>query len=89
VLGASQWTVFAPHAANQVAYSVKGIRYDWMDASGLHNPDQHDIGLVFLLTKITIPQYPIVAANRMTSSILNIGATTNGAPSFNSLTLAH
>ncbi len=77
VLGASEWKVTAPHANNQVADSVKGIRYDLMDGSG-PNPDQHDIGLIFLLTKIAIPQYPIIASRRTTSSILSIGLTTNG-----------
>lgn len=84
VLGKSEWQVTAPHAGNQTAASVKGIRFDYTDLSASRNPNQHDIGLVFLDKDIVLP-YPIIANTSTGSNILNIGRTNNGAISSTSL----
>lgn len=85
VRGYSQWDVDAPHAGSQVASSVKGIRYDWTEASGFINPNQHDIGLLFLDTDIIVPQYPLIASQGTTSNVVNIGVKNNGAIPLTSL----
>jgi hypothetical protein len=85
VISFSEWDVKAPHANNQTASSVKGIRYDYTDLSGAGNYGQRDIGLVFLNKDIVLNSYPIIAKTSTTSNVIRIGRVNNGVVSSTSL----
>lgn len=80
VVGFSGWRVTAPYAANQTANSSSAATDDYSATTETVNPNQHDIGLVFLDTPITLPSYPAIAQSPVAngSSIVNIGRIDNG-----------
>jgi hypothetical protein len=83
----SQWHVIAPHAGLQQAMATSGATYDW-DAGGEGvDPQEHDIGLVFLSAPITIAAYPLLAQKPLAAGarVLNIGRIHQGQVSNSSL----
>ncbi|MBW2458171.1 MAG: trypsin-like serine protease, partial [Deltaproteobacteria bacterium] len=68
------WDIIAPYAGGQTASSTQAVTYDWTDNGGTVNPNQHDIGLVFLDSDIVLTHYPIIATHKLASGtkILNI-----------------
>ncbi|MEZ4312142.1 MAG: S1 family peptidase [Polyangiaceae bacterium] len=80
VHGFTGWQVIAPFAGNQKATSSKGLTYDWDNDSDYVDPNQHDVGLVILSSKIDLPEYPQVAASpvKFGSSVVNIGRIDSG-----------
>ncbi|MEO7330328.1 MAG: S1 family peptidase [Minicystis sp.] len=87
VQGISSWTVRAPFASSQKASGKSSATYDWNNASEYVDPNQHDIGLVFLDTPITLAQYPTLAAAPLAdgAKVVNVGRINNGALSTTSL----
>jgi hypothetical protein len=87
VAGFDAWTVRAPFVSQSVRGS-SGETFDWRDdGSGQVNPNQHDIGLIYLDTAITLPQYPALAERAVADGtrIVNIGRINNGQLSNTSL----
>jgi hypothetical protein len=88
VAGFDSWTVRAPFASSATVRASAGETFDWRDdGSEQVNPNQHDIGLIYLDTPITLPEYPALADRPLTdnSSIVNIGRINNGVLSNTSL----
>jgi hypothetical protein len=85
--GFTGWEVVAPFANGQKAYAQKASTYDYKDTSGYVNPNQHDVGLVFLKTPIALDKYPEVASKPIASGGLlqNIGRIQDGQASWSQL----
>jgi V8-like Glu-specific endopeptidase len=80
VHGISSWVVTAPAASGQRAKGTRGETYDW-DASGEEvDPNEHDIGLVFLDAPIELSSYPKLASEPLASNrtVYNIGRIQDG-----------
>ena len=87
VAGFDAWTVRAPFVSQSVRASAAET-FDWRDdGSEQVNPDLHDIGLIYLDTPITLPQYPALAERPVADGtrIVNIGRINNGVLSNTSL----
>ncbi|MEP7125262.1 MAG: trypsin-like serine protease [Byssovorax sp.] len=83
----ASWRVIAPHAGAQQATATSGATYDWdADGEGV-DPGQHDIGLVFLSSPITIAAYPLLAQKPLAAGakVLNLGRIHQGQVSDSSL----
>ncbi|MBK8256296.1 MAG: trypsin-like serine protease [Polyangiaceae bacterium] len=80
VHGFDGWQVVAPFAGNQEAMSSKGVTYDWNNDSDYVDPNQHDVGLIILKSKIDLAEYPQVAQSpvQFGSKVVNIGRIDNG-----------
>ena len=88
VAGVRSWTVRAPFASNQQARVVEGKTLDWTyDASGYVNPNQHDVGLLYLDRAITLPSYPKLQRSKLANGtqVVNIGRIDNGSLSTSAL----
>ncbi len=87
VQGFNGWTIRAPYASGQKASSKSAATYDWNNDSEFVDPNQHDIGLVFLDTPITLAQYPSLATSPLAdgSKVINVGRINNGALSTTNL----
>jgi secreted trypsin-like serine protease len=86
--GFTGWKIKAPFAGDQTAGSTTGETYDWHEnGSETVNPAHHDIGLVYLTTAITIPQYPELSQTKMGAGtqIVNIGRIQDGTFSSSAL----
>ena len=83
----SQWHVIAPHAGAQQAMAASGATYDWVASGEGVDPQEHDIGLVFLASPITLAAYPILAQKPLAAGakVLNIGRIHQGQVSSSSL----
>lgn len=81
VEGMTGWKITAPYAQGQTAMASSSALYDWTGGSEEVNPNEHDIGLVFLSTAITLTEYPVIAQARVASggSLINIGRINNGS----------
>lgn len=80
VHGFDGWNVKAPYANNQSATSTSSATYDWTNDSEYVNPNQHDIGLIFLSKAITLTTYPTLSASAVADNtkVVNIGRINNG-----------
>jgi hypothetical protein len=81
VAGVRSWTVRTPFAGNQQARVLEAKVYDWTyDPSGFVNPNQHDIGLLYLDRPITLASYPKLQRSKVANGTLavNIGRIDNG-----------
>jgi hypothetical protein len=81
IAGVRSWTVRTPFAGNQQARALEAKVYDWTyDPSGFVNPNQHDIGLLYLDRPITLPSYPKLQRSKVANGSLavNIGRIDNG-----------
>lgn len=88
VAGERSWTVRAPFAGNQQARVLEGKTLDWTyDASGYVNPNQHDVGLLYLDRAITLTKYPTLQRSKVANgtSVVNIGRIDNGTLSTSAL----
>lgn len=87
--GYTAWNIVAPYANNQTANASSAATFDYTDQSGYVNPNQHDVGLVFLDTPINLPSWPTVASTAAPngSSLQNIGRINNGTASWSNLFL--
>lgn len=88
VAGEVSWTVRAPFASNQQARVLEGKTLDWTyDASGTVNPNQHDVGLLYLDHAITLSTYPTLQRSKLPNgtSVVNIGRIQNGTLSTTAL----
>jgi hypothetical protein len=81
------WDIVAPYAGGQTASSSQAVTYDWTDNGDSVNPNQHDVGLVFLDSDIVLTHYPLIATQKLASGtkILNIGRKDNGTLSSSKL----
>jgi hypothetical protein len=69
------WSVEAPFVL-QSSSASKAETFDWKsDGSGKTDPSLHDVGLVYLDRRITLPRYPALAEGPVAdgSDIVNIG----------------
>lgn len=80
VYGFNGFTVKAPFASNQTATADGAALYDWSNDSEFVDPNQHDVGLIFLATPINIASYPTLATSGLPSGskVRNIGRIRNG-----------
>ncbi len=87
VQGFNGWTIRAPYASGQKASANSAATYDWNNDGEFVDPNQHDIGLVFLDTAITLAQYPSLATSPLAdgSKVINVGRINNGSLSTTNL----
>jgi len=87
VHGFSGWNVTAPFANSQKASTTSAATYDWNNDTEYVNPNQHDIGLIFLNSDITLSSYPKISSAGLASGtkIVNIGRIHDGQFSSSSL----
>jgi hypothetical protein len=87
VHGISSWVVTAPAASGQKANGIRAETYDWNATGEAVNPDEHDIGLVFLDQPIELSTYPKLAAEPLASNktVYNIGRIQDGKLSMTEL----
>jgi mono/diheme cytochrome c family protein len=80
VQGMSSWKVTLPFARNQTAKATGATVLDYKDQTDYVNPDQHDVGLVFLGTSLTLDAWPVIAQKPVAfgSRAINIGRIQNG-----------
>jgi hypothetical protein len=90
VYGYDGWTVTAPFANGQTATATSWATYDWTNTGNTVDPNQHDLGLVFLSSPITLPAYPTIATSKLPdgSLVSSIGRIDDGQASFTELFLA-
>jgi hypothetical protein len=87
VAGFTGWSVSAPFL-NQTAKASSSEVFDYKDDGSKNvNRDQHDVGLVFLDTPITLSQYPVLADAPLPagSSVVSVGRIDNGKLSTSAL----
>jgi V8-like Glu-specific endopeptidase len=87
VKGSVKWKVTTPFAGKQTVTTTSSATYDWDGSSGESvNPNQHDVGLIFLSTPITLSAYPTVAStSQLGKNIRNIGRIQDGTASSTAL----
>lgn len=87
VHGYNGWSVTAPFASNQKANASQAETYDWNNSAEFVDPNQHDVGLIYLDKAIQLAAYPTVAAQPITigSAVQNIGRIDNGQTSYSKL----
>jgi V8-like Glu-specific endopeptidase len=87
VHGFDGWNIKAPFASGQTASSTSGATFDWKNDGEFVDPDQHDVGLVFLSKDITLTSYPKIAKAGLVSGtkIVNVGRIRNGVASYTKL----
>lgn len=80
VHGFDGWQIIAPFAGNQEAMSNNGVTFDWKNDSEFVDPNQHDVGLIILSSKIDLAEYPQIASQpvQFGSEVVNIGRIDNG-----------
>jgi hypothetical protein len=84
VAGIGKWRIKLPYAGNQSVFGSKGATFDWTGSSGQSvDPNQHDVGLVFLDSAVSLPAWPVVANAPVAfgSQVVNIGRIDNGRAS--------
>lgn len=83
VHGFDGWNIKAPFASNQTASASASAVYDWTNDSEFVDPNQHDVGLIFLSKPITIASYPTIATAALAANakVQNIGRINNGQAS--------
>ncbi len=80
VRGMTGWNIKLPFAGSQTATSSSAATFDWTNDSEFVDPNQHDVGLIFLKTDITLTSYPKIAHAPIASGtkIVNVGRILNG-----------
>jgi hypothetical protein len=78
--GYTKWTVAAPYAGGQEILTTDATTYDYQGNGQMVNPNQHDVGLIFLDTPIDLPAYPLIVQSKLpnSSQVLNIGRIKDG-----------
>ena len=74
------WNITAPYASGQTAHGSSSATYDWSNTNNQVSPDQHDVGLVFLDSPITLTTYPTIRTTGLPdqSQIVTVGRVKNG-----------
>lgn len=86
VAGVASFSVTAPHASGQQANGVKGEVYDYTNTTEYVDPNQHDVGVVFLDAPITLSAYPVLADQPIAGEqVVNVGRIQDGQLSTSSL----
>lgn len=86
VQGIKKWSITAPFAGNQKVTTTTGALYDWNNTGESVNPNQHDVGLIFLPSPITLSAYPVLAStSQLGKNIRNIGRIKDGTASMTQL----
>ncbi|HVY46623.1 MAG TPA: trypsin-like serine protease [Minicystis sp.] len=80
VHGVDTWRVTAPYAGHQSANGVRAETYDWNASGETVDPNEHDIGLVFLDAPIQLDAYPALASSALAAgkTIVNVGRIQDG-----------
>jgi hypothetical protein len=83
VHGFDGWNVKAPFANNQTAKGVRAETFDWDSDGSIVDPNQHDVGVIFLDKPIQLAAYPTLADKpvALNSKVQNIGRIDNGTAS--------
>jgi hypothetical protein len=86
VHGFDAWRVTAPYAKAS-ATAHQGVTKDYVSASEAVDPNEHDIGLVFLDTPIPLAKYPKIAEKALApgARVRNIGRIRDGVLSDHAL----
>jgi len=81
--GFDGWTVRLPYAGGQVATAEGAAVLDYVNDSDFVNPNQHDVGLVFLSRALTLPVFPVLAQAGLAdgAKVFNIGRIKDGVAS--------
>ncbi len=81
--GFDGWTVRLPYAGGQVATASGAAVFDYKNDSQFVNPNQHDVGLVFLSRPLTLPQFPTLATSGLAEGarVQNLGRIKDGVAS--------
>lgn len=87
VQGYDGWNIKVPFANNQTAKGVRAETYDWDSDGETVDPNQHDVGVIFLDKAITLATYPTLATSGVSigSKVQNIGRINNGVASYSKL----
>ncbi len=78
--GFDGFSVRLPYASNQTATAEGAAVLDYVNDSDFVNPNQHDVGLVFLSKALTLPAFPKVAEAAVAEGtrLVNVGRIQNG-----------
>ncbi len=74
------WIVTAPFASGQQSHGSSSATYDWTQTNDQVSPHEHDVGLVFLDSPITITSYPKIATSGLLdqSKVVTVGRVKGG-----------
>ena len=74
------WVVTAPYAGKQPVKVSGSAVYDWAGGTSTIVPTQHDVGVLFLDSPITLASYPTLAQTEATdgTQVVNLGRIDNG-----------
>src|SRR5262249_24240416 len=80
VVKSTTWWITLPFLDGENSFATSSALYDWDDARGDVDPDEHDIGLIFLDAPITLSTYPSLAASPLSigSRVVNVGRKNDG-----------
>jgi hypothetical protein len=80
IVGMTRWTVTTPYAGSQKSSTNSATTFDYKSTSENVAPNQHDVGLIFLTTPITLTSYPTIATTALPdgSPVIDIGRIQNG-----------
>ena len=81
------WQITAPYGGGQTAHASSSATYDWQGQNNQVSPNEHDVGLVFLDSPITLSSYPTVANAAIPdgTEIVTVGRVKGGQLSHNAL----
>lgn len=74
------WKITAPFASGQTAHGSSSATYDWTSSNNQVSPNEHDVGLVFLDSPITLTAYPTLAKAALPdqTKIVTVGRVKGG-----------
>lgn len=77
--GFDGFTVRLPYASNQAATAEGAAVFDYVNDSDFVNPNQHDVGLIFLSKALTVPAFPKLAEAAVADGtrLVNVGRIQN------------
>ena len=77
--GFDGFTVRLPYASNQTATAEGAAVLDYVNDSDFVNPNQHDVGLIFLSKALTLPVFPKLAEAAVADGtrLVNVGRIQN------------
>ena len=80
VAGFNGWDITAPYAAGQRAHGSRSATFDWTNSNDQVSPEQHDVALVFLDSKVTLKAYPKIATKGLApkSNVVTVGRVKDG-----------
>jgi hypothetical protein len=74
------WEITAPYASGQKSHGSSKATYDWTQSNDQVSPDQHDVGLVFLDSPISLSAYPTIGSAALPdqAQVVTVGRVKNG-----------